>query len=140
MLLFTHVETIMTAQPHRVILLVDDDDSVRTILQQALTRHCCQVIVASDGAEALRQSEAELGKIDLLISDLQMPRLNGIELAQRLRQQRPELPILFISGSPDSEQLLQTAAMANSRFLRKPFLPSALIALLPSLFEPNPEE
>lgn len=119
------------------ILLVDDDVSVVTVMQHALSQAGYQVIVASDAMEALRRHEAERGEVDLLITDLQMPEMNGRDLARGLRSKRPELPILFISGNPDAAAHLRTEAFANCHFLPKPFSVSELLDSLPRLLHPK---
>ena len=123
----------MTAQPEVTILLVDDDLTVLSLLQVALARCGYQVIVASDAAEALQRHEAEQGAIDLLITDMKMPKMSGTELAERLRQRYPELPIVFISGDPGAEDQLRDEGFSNSLFVQKPFVATDLIERLPSV-------
>ena len=86
-----------------VILLVEDDPRVRTLTRKVLERDGHQVFEAAHGPEALRVWWAQGGRIDLLLTDMVMPAgMSGTELASQLRKQRPDLPVLFMSGySPE---------------------------------------
>src|SRR5712664_2886295 len=95
----------MTTRKNRTVLLVDDDESILSLLQIALTQLGWQVLAAANGQQALDLHEAQIPALDLLITDLQMPLMNGCELARRLREMRPTLPILFISGDSSSDLL-----------------------------------
>jgi DNA-binding NtrC family response regulator len=70
-------------------------------LQRALERHGFSVLPAADGAEALRWSEQHAGTIEIVVSDIVMPELNGIELSKRIREARPETKFLFVTGFGD---------------------------------------
>ncbi len=101
------------------ILLVEDEPMVRTVAERALTRHGYSVITADNGEEALdllRDSE----KIDLLISDVVMPGMDGPTMVSEARKRWPDLKILFISGYAE-EQLRKSIDIENVNFLPKPF-------------------
>ena len=93
-----------------VVLLAEDEPGLRRIFAAALRSAGMEVLAAADGAEALSLAEARDGPIALLVSDVRMPRVGGFELARRLRQERPGLPVLFLSGTeeptPGGEPLL----------------------------------
>ena len=127
-------DTLMNIKKIRTVLIVDDDRNVVAMLKQALTHIGCLVLSAGDGMEALARHEHQSDAIDLLITDLQMPYMNGHELAERLLQQRPNLPIVFISGDPEAETVPAELTSANLSIMRKPFAPSELIARVTSLF------
>lgn len=116
-------------------MLVDDDPRVLSILEQALTQCGHQVLVADCATEALHLHEVEQGGIDLLITDMKMPEMSGPELARQLRQFRPDLRIVFISGNPSAESQLRDAGFTNYTFVAKPFIPSEFVKRLPRLFE-----
>jgi CheY-like chemotaxis protein len=78
------------------ILLVDDDDLVRGSLLGLLKAHGCRVLVAADGAEALRLLAQE--QVDVLFPDIIMPDLDGIELAKEAKRRRPDLHVMFATG------------------------------------------
>jgi two-component system, cell cycle sensor histidine kinase and response regulator CckA len=80
------------------ILLVDDEDTVRRVTGRLLTRLGYQVRAAADGSEALRIVEEEGESFDLVLTDIVMPGLSGIQMAERLRERLPDQRILFTSG------------------------------------------
>ncbi|HSR43428.1 MAG TPA: ATP-binding protein, partial [Longimicrobiales bacterium] len=86
------------AEGSETILVVEDEPSVRKIVHQALTRSGYTVVEAESGEEALEVSDRHPGRIDLLLTDVVMPSMRGDELARRLREDRPEIKVFFISG------------------------------------------
>jgi len=83
------------------ILLVEDEDEVRRIVRMGLEKEGYHVLEASDGEQAIQRAEGFSGKIDLLLTDVVMPNMGGAELAARVRQQRPGIRVLFMSGYTD---------------------------------------
>ena len=122
----------------KTILLVDDEESVRSIVVKILLRAKYNVLAAESGEAALRISDAHAGKIDLLISDMYMPGLRGPEVAQALAPRRPGLRVLFMSGYADQDS--RSGVPPGANFLNKPFsgkelgaaVEAALKAPLPS--------
>jgi two-component system, cell cycle sensor histidine kinase and response regulator CckA len=108
------------------ILLAEDDDAVRQFACQTLTTFGYRVLEARDGEEALALARQSHGVIHLLVTDIVMPRLTGPALAQRLKTERPDTRVLFMSGYADSATTLQDTELCRS-FLPKPFLPSDLL-------------
>jgi two-component system cell cycle sensor histidine kinase/response regulator CckA len=101
------------------VLLVEDEPMVRAVAERALTRHGYTVITADNGEEALEViSRGE--DIDLLLSDVVMPGMDGPAMVAEARKQRPELKVLFMSGYAE-EQLRQSLGVDNAHFLAKPF-------------------
>ncbi|WP_040485817.1 response regulator [Lutibaculum baratangense] len=80
------------------LLVVEDDDSVRAFVRRALERAGHTVHEAEDGAEALEMLRGEAGEVDLVLSDIQMPVMDGIALALNLARERPDLPIMLMTG------------------------------------------
>ena len=118
------------------ILLVEDDPAVRDFAVSLLADLGYQVTAASDGVEARAIVEREgLDGFQLLLTDVVMPRLGGAELAQALRESKPDLPILFVSGSVRNDA--QVAALLGPRclYLQKPFAPAVLAAALRRLLD-----
>ncbi|HEY0254296.1 MAG TPA: ATP-binding protein [Kofleriaceae bacterium] len=83
------------------ILLVEDEEGVRSLVRRALVRAGYHVLEAADGEEALRVARAHAGTIDLLLSDVMMPRMSGGELLARVTPERPTMKVLFMSGYTD---------------------------------------
>ncbi len=108
------------------VLVVDDDASTRTSMQRVLERQGYQVMTASDAFEALRVLEETHVAVDLVVTDVQMPGMQGDALVGRIRRASPELPVLFVSGEPGYAELPDRSG-GRSRFLLKPFGPDELL-------------
>lgn len=114
----------MTATAHcgsETILLVEDDASVRQLTSAILTSRGYTVLTASGGAEALECAASFSGRIDLLITDVVMPGINGRELADRLKLLRPEAKVLFMSGYTADVIVNRGVIDFAASFLAKPF-------------------
>ncbi|API58838.1 hypothetical protein BSL82_05555 [Tardibacter chloracetimidivorans] len=101
------------------ILLVEDEATVRAVAERALVRKGYRVVTAANGVEALERL-AEEDHIDLLISDVVMPEMDGPTLVAKTREERPDLPIVFMSGYAE-EQLRRSISVPGFAFLPKPF-------------------
>ena len=118
------------------ILLAEDEDPVRHLVRRVLTRAGYTVIEGANGRAALDAARAHEGPIDALVTDVIMPELTGPELAERLRAERPELPVLFTSGYND--QGMEGSGVVSGlgiAFLQKPFVPEELTRMLAELLE-----
>ncbi len=102
----------MKAAPKHRILLVDDEPLIRETMSFLLVAQGYEVATATDGFEALLQLQVKPS--DLLISDLNMPRMSGFELLSIVRQQFPELPVIAISGAYESSGEIPSGVMANA--------------------------
>ncbi len=112
----------------RAVLLVEDEPSVRAVVTRILSERGFEVIAAIDGEHALTVcDDALLARLSMVVSDVVMPRLGGPELVTALRARRSDLPVLFVSGYPESDALDAVLAMPNTGFLEKPFTPSVLV-------------
>jgi two-component system, cell cycle sensor histidine kinase and response regulator CckA len=111
---------------HESILLVEDEASLRNLAARALRSRGFRVMLAADGADALRMLETFREPLDLLVTDVVMPNMDGRELADRLRERMPGLKVLFLSGYMDDALLRRGVAEANETLLLKPFTPSSL--------------
>ena len=114
------------------VLLVDDDDLVRDLIRRTLVTAGHAVETAESGAEALRCHDAQ-APVDLLVTDLTMPGLGGVELARQLVARQPDLKVLFVSGC--SEDVLPE--LPAHEFLAKPFEGSDLLAAVDRLLGPT---
>jgi two-component system cell cycle sensor histidine kinase/response regulator CckA len=110
-------------KPHgkEAVMLVEDEDAVRSLLRESLEAYGYTVLEARGGAEALAVAGWNNTPIDLLVTDLIMPQMNGRELADRLRADRPKLRVLFITGYTDRELTPAGSADLHAFLLRKPF-------------------
>ena len=115
--------------PTKTILLAEDDESLNRMISQVLERHGFLVLRAKDGKEALALFEAKLGDIELVISDIEMPRMSGVELRSRLRKQSPQLKIILISATFPEPHLLDLELGMYDRFIAKPFDISSLLSI-----------
>lgn len=115
-----------TSRGKETILLVEDEEIVRTMIFTLLSRHGYQILETSNGEDALRTSDRYDGHIHLLLTDVIMPGENGYAVASKLRARRPELKVLFMSGHMDSAIVQKILSDPRNVFLRKPFNPSAL--------------
>ena len=103
------------------VLLVEDEDPVRELVRDMLEMAGYRVHAASGGPEALEWAQDPANDFDLLVSDVVMPRMNGGELAERLRHLRGELRVLFVSGYPDDAIVRHGVRESGAPFLQKPF-------------------
>ena len=108
------------------VLVVDDDQSVRGLVRRILAEQGYTILEAEDGAAGLDLALAHAGCIDLLLTDVIMPKINGITLATRLREARPGLAVLYMSGYLESTMLL--AKDSKAVMLQKPFTSDRLVA------------
>jgi signal transduction histidine kinase/DNA-binding LacI/PurR family transcriptional regulator/CheY-like chemotaxis protein len=116
------------------VLLVEDDPDVRTAARRFLASHGYDVLVAVDGVDALRIIEEYKDRLDLVITDVVMPNMGGRELASTLRESRPELPVLFVSGYASSSAR-QSLSDEDVQLLEKPFTAQTLVARVRELLD-----
>ena len=116
-----------------VILLVDDEDAVRSAARRILEREGYEVLVASQGGEALDVYFEHADRIRLLVTDVVMPVIGGRALAQRIRSRDPELPVLFISGFSSHDVRGSGPAITGAPLLPKPFTADQLLAAVAAL-------
>ncbi len=109
------------------ILLAEDDVSVRSSTTRILTRAGYTVIAAPDGASALQQLRAAAEPFDLLLSDVVMPGMSGSELARLVREQQPDIALLYMSGYADDKVVLDAVASSGAACLAKPFTMHTLL-------------
>jgi CheY-like chemotaxis protein len=112
----------------RTLLVVEDEGAVRELVRAALTRGGYRVLAARDGEEALTRAAAYEGRIDLLLTDVVMPGLNGRELALRFRQARPDARVIFMSGFASDVIAEDGGLSGDSELLMKPFTPDELLS------------
>ncbi|HEV8530606.1 MAG TPA: PAS domain S-box protein [Methylomirabilota bacterium] len=109
------------------LLLVEDEDDVRAVAKESLALYGYTVLEARDGEDALRIAGAESGRIDLMVTDVVMPGMNGRELAERLLAIRPHTRVLYVSGYTDDALSQHGILHQELAFLAKPFAPETLV-------------
>jgi two-component system cell cycle sensor histidine kinase/response regulator CckA len=109
------------------VLLVEDEESVRTLVEKVLERKGYRVLLAGNGREALELAAAYDDEIDLLITDVVMPEVGGRELARRIELDRPGIRILYMSGYSEEAVAQHGVLEPGTDFLEKPFTPEVLI-------------
>ena len=121
----------MTNKPP-VILVADDESIVRDMARRILERGGYRVLEASDGAEAVSILQAGT-EIDLLMADLEMPKLSGEEMVQQIRTNHRDLKVLYVSGAVD--RLLDARPLwEGEAYLAKPFTPAGLLEAVTLLY------
>ncbi len=117
------------------ILVAEDEDGVRSLTREVLEKYGYTVLEAANGEEALKVAESHEGPVDLLLSDVVMPRMGGPELAQALVARRPDVKVLYMSGYTDHPMVRRGVVNAGVAFLQKPFTPTALVSRIREVLE-----
>ncbi|MBN8615935.1 MAG: PAS domain S-box protein [Deltaproteobacteria bacterium] len=108
------------------ILLVEDDEGVRSMALMGLRMHGYNVLTATDGQDALRVARAHRGPLDLILTDVVMPNLSGPALIEQLKEELPRTKVLFMSGYTDDAVVRHGLLEANVAFIQKPYTPMKL--------------
>ncbi|HLK62225.1 MAG TPA: response regulator [Bryobacteraceae bacterium] len=125
-----------TSMMGETILVADDEPVVRSYVEGILQRAGFNVIEAVDGVDALRQVDQRHAPIDLLLTDVRMPRMDGIALARSVLERFPKTPVLYISGySFDLREERALLSGASSAFLPKPFSRQELVGAVQKLLD-----
>jgi DNA-binding NtrC family response regulator len=103
------------------VLVVDAEKVLRTLLQIGLAQRHHRVLEASDGQMALALARRHSGPIELLLTEVCLPRLSGLELAESLAGEHPEMEVLFLVGAPDSPEAQRCCTAVRGKVLQKPF-------------------
>jgi two-component system cell cycle sensor histidine kinase/response regulator CckA len=124
------------------ILVAEDEPPLLELLRRLLDSAGYQVLIASDGKKALKIAE-HTGNIDLLLSDVVMPEMSGVELAKAIKRQRPEIRIILTSAYPQGMLVMDS----GWHFIPKPFFPQRLLeevrkalSIPPEKFKPEEHE
>jgi two-component system cell cycle sensor histidine kinase/response regulator CckA len=117
------------------ILVVDDNASVRALVRRILEAEGHRVLEAASGAEALDIAERHGGGIDLLLTDVKMPGMGGVELVEKVVESRPSLRALYISGDRELEESQELRG--GVEFVAKPFSPADLLRSVQRALAPH---
>jgi CheY-like chemotaxis protein len=124
--------------PVETILLVDDEETVRKFSFRVLEKHGFDVLMASSGHEALEAAHARDHAIDLLMTDVMMPGMNGCQLAEILLARVPSLRVLFMSGYAEDVLATNVGLVPGAAFLGKPFKPKTLVTKVREVLDAPP--
>ena len=117
-----------------VVLLAEGDPVVRAMLEKLLKQGGYDLLVADDGQQAIQRCAEQKGRVDLLVSNVQMPGMTGSDLAKAIRQSRPDLKVMLTSSYEQGLLILDT----GWQFIQKPFLPIVLIEKILELLKKPP--
>lgn len=120
------------------VLVAEDEEMVRQLACEVLTTYGYKVLPAANGGSAFLVCEKHEGRIDLLITDVVMPEMSGLELSARLRMLKPELKVLFMSGYTDNA-LIHQGMIEGENFIQKPFSPLGLVEKVRSVLDQTRE-
>jgi two-component system cell cycle sensor histidine kinase/response regulator CckA len=109
------------------ILVVDNNDVILNVVVQLLERANFQVLSAGDGPDAIEVAKETKGRIDLLLSDVDMPLMSGPDLGLALKKARPDLRVMLMSGGQDGNLLVLNYGWA---FIQKPFVAARLVQMI----------
>jgi signal transduction histidine kinase/ActR/RegA family two-component response regulator len=130
---------LITHPGNETVLLVEDEEGVRTLMRQVLQKHGYNVLEARDGGEALVVCERHQGKIDLLLTDVVLENMSGQDVAERLLRFRPDMKVLYVSGYADDAIVKHGVLTAGAAFLQKPFTTEALARKIRHVLEARSE-
>jgi CheY-like chemotaxis protein len=118
------------------ILLVEDEEMVRELVSEVLSQSGYTVIEAEDGEEALERFAEQEGHVDLLVTDVLMPRMGGKELAERAKAANPDLKVLFMTGFSDEAAKQQGLWVDEFAYIQKPFTVNSISEKVREVMEP----
>jgi CheY-like chemotaxis protein len=119
-------EQLSVPDGNEVVLVVEDDAAVRELTARTLRQRSYTVLESAGGLDALRVAGEYGAPIDLLVTDMIMPRMGGIALAKRLRDAHPHLKVLFMSGYAEHAAIRDESINPSRAFIQKPFAPALL--------------
>jgi len=124
-----------TLDGDETILVVEDEAGIRRLMRNVLEQRGYRVIDARDGEDAIGVARRHASEIDLVITDVVMPRLSGPEMIKRLQEERPEFKVIFMSGYAQEGALDLTSVCADAEILEKPFSHRVLLSLVRKLLD-----
>jgi CheY-like chemotaxis protein len=122
---------------HHLILVADDDASVRHFVKAILNREGYQVLEAADGDDALALARKVAGAVDLVVTDIEMPRMGGRALGKAIRETYPTVPVIYISGFTQVPEFKSLDDPEQGfAFIQKPFAPKVLLQTVARMLHP----
>uniref|UniRef100_UPI0025E2FEC7 response regulator transcription factor n=1 Tax=Nitratifractor sp. TaxID=2268144 RepID=UPI0025E2FEC7 len=102
------------------ILYVEDEAAVRESVRRNIAPFVREVITAANGEEGLERFRENRDRIDLIVTDIMMPKMNGIEMVDAIRKEDPEIPVIYTTAFDDRDSLLRTIQQSVSAYILKP--------------------
>ncbi len=115
------------------VLVIDDEDIVRTSCSRALTPEGYEVKMARNGFDGLRMIEEE--EFDLVLTDLKMPDMDGIEVLGKIKEEWPGIEVIIITGYQTVDTAVKAIKLGAFDYIEKPFTPDALVSAVRNAFE-----
>ena len=106
-------------------ILVVDDDSMNLVRTKMILGKYYEVLLAESGEEALEKLKNE--KVDLVLLDIEMPKMNGMEVFERMKEGSADIPVIFFSASGDEDDVMSAIRLGAVNYLKKPFMPQELM-------------
>jgi two-component system, cell cycle sensor histidine kinase and response regulator CckA len=126
------VRTVSSGTEGKTILVVEDDDIVRDLVREILKQKGHNILTARNGGDALQLARQYEGKIDLLITDMVMRRIDGIMLSKKMQSFLPDIKVMLMSGY--GNDVVKEEELSDITFLQKPFLPNELVQKVGTIF------
>lgn len=123
---------------NKKILVVDDEESIVTLLQYNLERSGYDVITASDGEEALKKAETE--KPDLIVLDVMLPDIDGFTVTRRIRQEGITTPVLYLTARDDTQDKVMGLTVGGDDYVTKPFSLEEVVARIRAILRRTQEQ
>ncbi len=121
----------------KCILVVDDDEMNLRMAEHALKEDSYEVITAASGAQGLDQLRNRM--VDLVLLDIGMPIMNGIQMFEYMKKDHPDIPVIFLTASGDKKDVVEVLKMGAIGYVRKPFVPQDLRERVAKVFEQKEE-
>lgn len=106
-------------------ILVVDDDSMNLVRTKMILGKYYEVLLAESGEEALEKLKNE--KVDLVLLDIEMPKMNGMEVFERMKECSADIPVIFLTASGDEDDVMSAIRLGAVNYLKKPFMPQELM-------------
>lgn len=122
----------------KCIMVVDDDTMNLKVADFILKQYGYETVLASSGQDAL--DKLKISKVDLILLDIEMPEMNGLETFKYLMLDYIEIPVMFLTASQDPENEMEAVGLGAADYVKKPFIPQDLICRVGKVFSENAEE
>jgi two-component system cell cycle sensor histidine kinase/response regulator CckA len=119
-----------------LVLVVDDEASVRHYTKRLLERAGFQVLTASDGSEGIEFFKSHLDEVKIAVVDMSMCNMDGLETMRRLREFRPSIPVVIMSGYNESQVQERPGGRETSGYIQKPFRPGEFLSMVCGIVNP----